>query len=327
LKKQLADSRAKLLAARDQRVRPGKDDKILVSWNALMIDALAKADISGNLISAAPDTFDQLMHQLYSAKQARYLRAACYAADFVLRQLTRDGRLLHTWRNGQAKLAAYLDDYAYLINALVTLYEATFDEKWLHFAVCLTEEQLLKHFYDSQRGGFFFTADDHEQLIARNKDLHDASVPSGNAMAATALIRLGKLTGRTDFLDAAGRTLAAARHVMVRMPTAAGQMLIALDMWQGPFSELVLVGGSDDRQNLDAIIALRGGYLPNCVLAYRPAHDDPNDHSTIRSAWLNGLFESRTAIDNQPTLYICQNFTCQAPIAGVAQIQSAIANL
>src|SRR5262249_42456750 len=151
------------------------DDKVLVAWNGLMIDALARA--AGAL------------------NEPRYLETAKKTADFILRELRKpDGRLLHTWRAGQAKLDAYLDDYAALANALVSLYEATFDEGYVDEAIGLLEI-VLKHLADKKGGGFFYTADDHEQLIARHKDIQDSSVPSGNSLAATVLVRLGKLTG------------------------------------------------------------------------------------------------------------------------------------
>ncbi len=304
LHKELQESRVKLLVARDQRIRPGKDDKILVSWNAIMIDALARAS--------------------RIVEQPEYAIAAEKAADFVLAHISRsDGRLLHTWRNGHARLDGYLDDYSYFINALITLYEATFNERWIDHAVRLAA-LMLKHFADNDRGGFFFTADDHEQLIARNKDLHDASVPSGNAMAATALLRLGKLCGKTEYLDVAERTLAAARPVMERMPTAVGQMLIALDFYLGPSSELVLVGGADEGANQESIAALQKSFLPRAVMACR---NPAGPAETARSQLLNPLFTGRETRRAEPVLYICQNFTCQAPIIGVKQIQSAIANL
>ena len=296
LQAELAESRAKLLAVRDRRVRPGKDDKILTSWNGLMIDAMARAGaITG---------------------ERKYLEAATNAATFLARRLTRGGRLLHTWRHGHAKLDAYLDDYAYLVSALVTLYESTFHEPWIDEAVRLAD-LMRKHFEDHDRGGFFFTADDHEQLIARNKDLHDASVPSGNAMAATALIRLGKLTGKADYLDSAGRTLAAAKSVMERTPTGAGQMLIALDMWRGPMQELVLLGGKHREENEQLQGALRAAYRPNAVIAYRPASGENSPH-------LKPLFEGRAAVKGQPTLYVCENFTCQVPIVGADNIIKAL---
>jgi uncharacterized protein YyaL (SSP411 family) len=303
LQNELADSRTKLLAARDKRVRPGKDDKVLVSWNALMIDALARA---GRIVD-----------------QPEYVIAAEKAAMFVLEQMSRaDGRLLHTWRHGHAKLDGYLDDYAYFVNALVTLYEATFSERWIDDAVRLTD-LTLKHFENKDRGGFFFTADDHEQLIARNKDLHDASVPSGNAMAATALIRLGHLTGRTDYLDSAGRTLTAARSVLERMPTAAGQMLIALDLWLGPTQELVLIGGKNESSNQELLAAIQKSFLSRSVFAYRGQSETGVHHSPA----LEPLFAGRDAADGGPTLYICKNFSCQAPTKGTDAIKAAIKNL
>ncbi|MEX2175514.1 MAG: thioredoxin domain-containing protein [Pirellulaceae bacterium] len=299
----LAEMRAALLIHRDRRVRPHKDDKVLTSWNGLMIEALARA---GTLVRF-PDA----------------LAAAETAARFVLKNLSRpDGRLWHTWRHGQAKLDAYLDDYAYFINALVTLYEATFDEHWIDEAVRLADV-MREHFEDRAGGGFFFTADDHEQLIARNKDFHDASVPSGNGMAATALIRLGKLTGRTDYLESARGALLAAVPVMERSPTAAGQLLIALDLWLGPLLELVLIGGPDQAENESLQAALQRAYLPNRVLAYRYAPaGTPTGSETLQP-----LFEGRTPLDGQPTLYVCQNFACQTPVVGRTAILAAVADL
>ena len=186
---ELAESRAKLLRrASASAVRPGLDDKVLVSWNGLMIAALAQA---GSVLG-----------------EPRYVAAAAKAADFVLTRMRRaDGRLLHTYRDGQARFDAYLDDYACLANALVTLYEATFDERWIDEAVRLADIDAGPISADHEQGGFFFTADDHETLVARPKDVQDSSTPSATAMAATVLVRLGKLTGRSDYLTAADETL------------------------------------------------------------------------------------------------------------------------
>jgi uncharacterized protein len=314
LKAELKESREKLLAVRDSRVRPGKDDKILTSWNGLMIDALARA-------ARATDGKAPALHAAAEAFQA----AATRAAEFVLMSMSRpDGRLLHTWRHGKAKLDAYLDDYAYFINALVTLYESTFSERWIDEAVRLTD-LMQQHFEDKEGGGFFFTADDHEQLIARNKDFHDASVPSGNGMAATALIRLGKLTGRTDYLESARRAIVAGLPTIERAPMAAGQLLIALDMWLGPMQELVLIGGVGEAENQAVLGELRRAYLPNTIIAYRPG--ESHGSSARRSPILDPLFAGRAAINGQPVLYICENFACQAPISGVEAIQAAVRGL
>ncbi|MBA3651827.1 MAG: thioredoxin domain-containing protein, partial [Chthoniobacterales bacterium] len=213
----LASSRQKLFAAREKRIHPAKDDKLIVAWNGFMIDALARA-------AAALD-------------EPRYAAAASKAADFIRDQLARsDGRLLHTWRHGKAKLDAYLDDYAALANGLISLYEATFDGARLEEAARLLDV-VLKHFADREGGGFFYTADDHEALIARNKDATDASIPSASALAATALARLGKLTGDRKYGEAAERTLKAAAGLLLQAPTAMGQMLLALDFQLGPTQE------------------------------------------------------------------------------------------
>ncbi len=211
---ELAESRAKLFEAREKRVRPGRDDKVIVAWNGLMIDAMARAGAALN--------------------EPEYVITADEVASFICSRMCRDdGRLLHTYRNGHAKLDAYLDDYASLANALVSLYEANFKERWIDEAVRLMDI-VLKNFADPAGDGFFYTANDHEQLIARTKELTDSSTPSGNALAATALLRLGRLLGRTDYLDVAERTMTAALPIMERVPMAAGQMLLASIGKSGP---------------------------------------------------------------------------------------------
>jgi uncharacterized protein YyaL (SSP411 family) len=312
LKRQLAEDRAKLFAEREKRVRPGRDDKVLVAWNGLMIDALAYA--SGALA------------------EPRYAAAAQKAADFVLAKIRRtDGRLLHTWRAGQAKVDAYLDDYACFINGLVSLYEAGFDERYIDAAVELTD-QMIAHFADPNGGGFFYTPDDGEQLISRQKDLQDSATPSGNSMAATALVRLGKLTGRTDYLDAAVGSLRAAVGLMQRYPSAAGQMLTALDWYLGPTYEIAILGGAFDVSTMDAITNLRQRYIPNKLLAFRSEPTRPAATETavdneaqrgVRSAALDPLFSGKETLDPPPTVYICENFACQAPVNAVAAALAA----
>lgn len=291
LNAELAGSRTQLRAVRDRRVRPGKDDKILASWNGLMIDALARAAaVFGS---------------------HRYLQAATRAAQFVQDQMAdADGRLLHVWRGGQARLPAYLDDYACLANGLVTLYEASFDEHWMDEAVGLADA-ILKRFRDTQRAGFFYTADDHEKLIVRNKDLQDSAVPSGNAMAATALLRLGSLCGRVDYRSAALEAIDEARSLMDQFPTAAGQMLVALDMQREPLSEIVILGDLAERATAEVLSDLRARYLPNRVVACRPQADVPDG-----SVELDPIFVGRQRFEPSPTVYICEKFACAAPVRG-----------
>ena len=294
LQKEMAAARNRLLMHRAQRVRPGKDDKILVSWNGLMIDAMSRAAVV--------------------LQQPEYLVAAQQAADFIWDELrTEDGRLLHCWRHGQPKLAAYLDDYANLMNSFVTLYETGFQEQWLERADILGAI-LLEHFQDHQQGGFFYTADDHEDLIARHKDFHDSSVPSGNSMAATALLRLGRLTGNHEFLQAAERTLQAATQVLSRSPAAAGQMLIALDFYLSEVPEIVLVGNPADSEMATVLQQLHQTYFPNRVIACR----DSELGST--GSVLDPLFEGKQSVSTTPTLFVCQDYACQQPVTGRDEI-------
>jgi uncharacterized protein YyaL (SSP411 family) len=305
LEAELADSREKLFLAREKRVRPGRDDKIIVAWNGLMIDAMARAGAALN--------------------EPEYVITASEAASFILSRLRLDsGRLLHTARAGTAKLDAYLDDYASLANALVSLYEASFNERWIDAAANLMDI-VLEKFADPSGGGFFYTASDHEQLITRTKELTDSSTPSGNALAATALLRLGKLLGRTDYLDAATNTLAAAAPLLERAPMAAGQMLLALDRHLGPSQELVVVGDLSRDVTKQAIAALQSGYLPRSVIAARDSAS-PDDTAT-RSSRLDELFAGKQSAGGDPVLYVCQNFACQEPAIGLDAINEALAKL
>jgi hypothetical protein len=288
---ELARDRAKLLAARDGRVHPGLDDKVLVAWNGLMIEALCEAaDALG---------------------EPRYLAAAQRAATFVLTSVRReDGRLLHTWRGGKARLDAYLDDYSCLAAALVRLYQSDFDERWIDEAVSLAE-LMLRLFEDKDEGGFFYTASDHEELLTRQKDLFDNAVPSGNSMAAMALLRLGKLTGRGDFLDAAVRTLRVATGVIEHAPRAAGQLLLALDFYLGPTPEIVILGDPSSPDTGAALTALRLRFMPNKVIACRSTASNAS-----KSAALEPLFSGKELAGSEPGLYVCENFACQAPVFG-----------
>ena len=293
LESELAAARAKLFSVREVRVRPGLDDKVIVCWNGLAIDAFARA----------ARVFDE----------SRYRVAAEKAASFLFEQMREsNGRLLHCWRNGQAKLMAYLDDYAALGNALVSLYEANFDSRWIDWATELAD-LVLEHFADAEGGSFFYTADDHEQLITRNKDLQDGSVPSGNSLAACLFVRLGKLTGRTHYLEAAEAILMAGANMMQDSPSAVGQLLLALDSFQGPFHEIVVLGDRTQADVADVLRDLDSRFLPRSVVVSA----DPNQQETSQS--LAPLLNDKTASD-VPTVYLCQDFSCQQPQVGKDQI-------
>lgn len=288
---ELKEARKRLLEVRDKRIRPGKDDKILVNWNGLMIDAMAR----GGCILHEP----------------RFVEAAGRAADFILTKMRdEDGRLLHCYREGRARFQAYLDDYACLANGLVSLYEATFEERWIDQAVALVETIRAK-FVDPQRSGFFYTADDHEELIARQKDFHDSSVPSGNGMTATVLTRLGKLCGRGDYLGDARGILDVAAELMEKSPSAAGQLLIALDMQSGPFPEIAILGDVSEKETAASIEAFWGKYIPNRVIACRSDPDgvDGSEH-------LNPIFLGRVPLYGSPSVFVCRKFACDSPVSG-----------
>jgi uncharacterized protein YyaL (SSP411 family) len=301
----LAQSKAELFAAREKRVHPHKDDKVIVAWNGLMIDAMARAGAALN--------------------EPKYVAASDAAAEFMLSQVRRDdGRLLHTWRDGTAKLDAYLDDYAALANALVSLYEATFNELWIDEAVGLVDVVLDK-FSDSAGGGFFFTASDHEQLLTRSKELTDSSTPSGNALMAVVLLRLGTLLGRDEYLRTAESVLVTATPIMERAPMAAGQMLLALDRYLGPAHELVVVGDFHREDSQSILPLLQRRYLPRGVKAVRL--NDPANRGAHRSAALASIFAGKRSSDGQPVLFVCQGFTCEQPAVGLAAIEARLDSL
>jgi uncharacterized protein YyaL (SSP411 family) len=296
LREQLSQDRDKLLQRRATRVRPSLDDKVLLSWNALMIAAMTRG--------------------YRAVADQRYLQSAQAAVEFIRSSLRRaDGRLWHTWRQGTPSLDAYLDDYAYLIEALTELFQVDGRATTIALAIDLAES-MIEHFSDPA-GGFFFTADDHEKLIARSKDLADSSVPSGNAMAAAGLLNLARLTGRNDFLDAAESALVAASGVMSSSPQASAQTLRVLLRHLQPSQEYVLVAGSDASEFAELRQQLLKRIDPRALTICLAAASDEADQSNWEElAKLCPLVEQRQSVESQATLYVCENFSCQQPIVG-----------
>jgi uncharacterized protein YyaL (SSP411 family) len=292
--------RERLYEVRATRVWPGRDEKILTAWNGLMIAALAEAGAA----------FDE----------PRYTTAAGRAADWVLRTLRKpDGRLFRTAAVGRPpKLDGYVEDYAYLINGLASLYQATFDPRWLRDAVQLAE-RMAADFADPA-GGFFYTATGHEPLIARTKDSFDGSTPSGNAMAGTGLLKLGALTGRDDFRDRAEKMLGAFAGLMRDSPTGTAQMLSALDFHLGPVKEVAVIGHAGGEPVKRVLRTVRERFLPNSVIAsHDPATGEP-------PADLIPLLRDRPA-RGDVTTYVCENLACRAPAVGVDASLAAVAGL
>jgi uncharacterized protein YyaL (SSP411 family) len=284
--------RARLLEVREQRVRPGLDDKRLASWNALMISALADA---GAVVGSE-----------------RYLDAARGAAAFVLERMRApDGRLLRTFNAGQARLNAYLEDHAYLLEALLTLYEATFEERWFTEARAIAD-RIVARFADRENGGFFSTSDDHEALVARRKDLEDTPIPAGGSAAAFGLLRLAALTGEASYEDHAVSHLRLLHAVAPAHPTAFGHLLQAIDFHLTPTREVALVGEPGGVAALVAVV--RGAFRPHLVLA----GDTGGGGAAVP------LLEGRTPVDGRAAAYVCERFACLRPVTEPAELRALL---
>jgi uncharacterized protein YyaL (SSP411 family) len=295
LRTTLADAKRKLYDARSKRIWPGRDEKILTSWNALAISAFAQA---GALF-----------------EEPRYLNASERAAEFILKHLrTSNGRLLRTASaDGNGKLNAYLEDYAYVVDAFVTLYGATFEPRWLAEATRLAEV-MIEQFRDEKEGGFFSTSRDHEALIARPKEVLDSSIPSGNAVAAMGLLRLATLTGRDDFRQAGEATLVACHGLMEQSPISCGQLLLAVDYYLGPSQEFAVIGSLKDPETTRVLRAIRHPFQPNSVVALRSPDGDDGGIAVLKDRTAHGGV----------TTYICQNFACQAPLVGAEALEKTL---
>ena len=282
----IAAARTKLYELRAQRIWPGLDDKVLTSWNGLMLAAFAEAG--------------------QALRRPDYIEAARSNAEFLHRTMRRDsGRLLRTWKAGSdAKFNAYLEDYAYLAEGLLALYEATFEARWVDWARELAE-LMLAHFRDDKNGGFFDTSDDHEQLIQRPKDLQDNAVPSGNSVAASVLTRLSLLTGNGGYWQLAEQSIAMMGKIMSQYPSSFGQWLSVASFMLGEPLEVALVGSNEEIAPLLEVV--RQGYRPFQVVAAGQEADVP-------------LLENRPRVEGKGTAYVCRQFVCQAPVTDAKEL-------
>jgi uncharacterized protein YyaL (SSP411 family) len=240
-----------------------------------------------------------------------YLNVARRNAEFILSELQQDGRLLRTWKAGAAKLNGYIEDYANIADGLIELYQASGEIGYLTEARRLAD-RIITDFWDEENGGFFFTSNDHEELIVRNKDLFDNATPSGNSVAADVLFKLARLFGDEKYERFAVTTLRLSTAQMKRYPQGFGRTLSALEFYLGPTKEIVSVG----ERNNDLERELRDRYLPDALLI--PAADPTKDSSQLP------LLENRETIDGKPTVYVCENFVCQRPVTSVEELREAI---
>jgi uncharacterized protein YyaL (SSP411 family) len=275
----------KLFKVREQRIKPDRDEKILTAWNGLMLASFAEAGV----ILERPD----------------YTEAARMNADFVLNNLQRDGLLLRTYKDGVAKFNAYLEDYAFFIEGLVTLFETTGEFRWLKSALSLTD-RMIEEFWDEEGGGFYFTGKSHEDLIVRSKDYFDNATPSGNSVAADVLLRLAILTDNQTYRELAQRILTEIADQARRYPSGFGYALSAIDFLLSEPREIAIMGKypGDIRALLQE--AWRK-YLPNKVVA--PGFvNETEAHETVP------LLQNRPLLDGQAAAYVCHNYTCKEPV-------------
>ncbi len=292
----IAGIRDKLYQARSTRVWPGRDDKVLTAWNAMMLRAIAEgATVFG---------------------RADLLEAAVRNAQFIRDNLYRDGRLLRTYTAGQAKLNAYLEDYANLIDALLSLYEATFDATWVAWAQELADT-MVKEFWDPEHGGFFSTGTSHEELVARPKELFDSATPSGNSVAADVLLRLSLLLGRNDYRDRGMAVLEKHGMLAKEYPHGAARLLLAYDFALSSPREIALVGDPSAEATQSLLAIVQQPYLPNKVVALR-------HHGRIDDAATIPLLEGRDQIDGKSAAYVCRNFTCDQPVTEPADLAAQL---
>ena len=283
----LADGKRKLFDERETRIKPGLDDKILTSWNGIMIRGMAM----GYQLTGKPE----------------YLEACEKSAEFVLTTLSQEnGLLLRTYRAGKSHLNAYLEDYAYFIAGLIALYEASFEPRWL------TEAERLAHimidqFGDDAGDGFFFTGKAHETLIVQSKSAYDGATPSGASMAIHSLLRLAKHLDNPEFHDKAVETLLLYFHQMEGMPSGSGQLLCELAFLLSTPKEIAIVGKKGDAQTDAMLAALHGVYQPNKIVAL----SESADGQTLP------LLANKPQVDSTATAYVCENYVCQAPTTDV----------
>jgi len=285
----LQESRQKLFEVRERRVPPGLDDKVLTGWNGLMIASLAR----GGRITG----------------EQKYTRAAAKAADFILTRMTRNGRLLRAYRKGVAHTGGYLDDYAFFVEGLLELYEATFEPRWLDEAIRLNEA-MIRHFWDEREGAFFFTADDAEPLLVRTKDATDQAIPSGNSVALLNLLRLSAILDRDDLREKAEQLMKAVAGSVEQSPFGFNRFLVGVDFYHDPGREVVIVGSPGDPATQALIKAVNQVYDPHRVVLL----SDPSAPDAAAWAERIPLLAGKELVDGRPAAYVCQNRTCRRPV-------------
>ena len=289
----LAQGRSKLLEHRSKRIRPHRDDKVIVGWNGLMISALAYGGAA--------------------LEEKKYIGAAEKAAEFVLTSLRRN-------RQTQVVGLGFLDDYAFMIMGMLDLYEASFDGRWLAEAGKLAE-QMIELFGDKKSGAFYLTGEDAERLIVRSKPNYDGAVPNGNSVAAFVLLKLGRLTMDQRFTDRAEQTLNAFSRQIQLSPASLSAMLIALDFWIGPTQEIVIAGDPRRVDTKEMLKLIHSKFLPNAVILF---HQTGKAGEAIEK--IVPFLEVQVAIEGKATAYVCENYVCKQPVNEIGALQKLLLN-
>ncbi len=302
LRARLSVFRERLFAHREKRVHPLKDDKILTDWNGLMIAAFA---VGGRVLDNA--LYTQAAERSFGFFQQRM---------FALQNdSTAPPRLLHRYRTGDAAIPAFLDDYAFLAWGALELYQTHFQTKYLKSSLFLADE-MLRLFENTDDGGFYFSASDNETLIIRTQEAYDGAIPSGNSIAASVLARLGRLTNRAQYIRSAERTIAHFVESVQRYPTGFAQMLIAADFLTQSAQEIIFAGAASHPATHDILRLLAETFLPYSVVAYNHTPHELKE-------WIEQA-EYQTSHNGAPTLYICENYQCHAPLSDIAAMRTAL---
>ncbi len=300
LKMRLEASRRKLFDHREQRIHPHKDDKILTSWNGLMIMALAKAA--------------KALHK------PEYAQAARKAADFILTKLRReDGRLLARYRDGEAAYLGYVDDYAFLVWGLIELYEASFDHSLLQQAVELNRD-MLRLFWDEEKGGLFFYGEDGERLFTRPKEIYDGAMPSGNSAAALNLHKLARYTYDAALAQKAEEQLKAFAGSVERYPSGHALFLMAVDLAFGAPSEIVIAGDPAKEETQAMIREVHRAFLPHALTILHPV----GGAGAEEVGRLIPLVQDKRPLGGRATAYVCENYACQSPVSDLEELRELL---
>jgi len=293
----LAECHSKLLSVRTSRARPGTDDKVLTSWNGLMLATVAEA----------VRVFDEIN------LKTKYTNLATRNAEFLLKELRSNGKLKHSWRDGKTTNEVFLEDYAALILGLIELYQTDFNNKWFASAKELADEMI--DLFEDHDGGFFDTSKNGEALLLRPKDVQDNATPSGNALACEALLKLAELTGEGNYRDIAERSLSLVTNMATQYPTAFGRWLSAADMALGNTKQVAVMYEAGDEGVSEFVQAVQSQFRPNVILAasaYPPLENAP------------ALLKGRPLINGKPTVYVCEGFVCKNPVTTISELKELL---